>query len=101
MPLGKYRVWSRGPIHVSFRVLEVRIQQLEEESGRSSSEEEEEDNDGREGDDNNSGIDFDGDIDDDEDETEDEEDEGFQDDKSARIYLEPNAKGFWWTGIHR
>ena len=69
------------------RVLEVRIQQLEEESGSSCSEEEEED--GREGDDNDtsSEIDFDGDIDDDEDE---EEDEGFQDDRSANFTFNLN-----------
>ena len=76
---------SVGAIHIYSRVLEVRIQQLEEESGSSCSEEEEED--GREGDDTSSEIDFDGDIDDDEDE---EEDEGFQDDRSANFTFNLN-----------
>ena len=78
-------IWIKSPIHNPFRDLEVRIQQLHEDSFS----EEEEDSDGREGDNNDtdSEIDFDADIDDDEDETEDEEDEGFQDDRSANFTI--------------
>ena len=83
--LGKFKNLAKGAMHIYYRVLEVRIHQLEEESGSSCSEEEEED--GREGDDISSEIDFDGDIDDDEDE---EEDEGFQDDRSANFTFNLN-----------